>query len=798
MESVWEDVRLSARGLLRTPGITAAALLALALGIGANTALFSVASATLWRDLPFRDPDRLVLFSEEGVGDTMFPSPVTRTALHEWRRRSRTLSGIVGMSHSWRNLTAPGPPELVKVSFVTANYLEVTGAELIAGRGFREDEARREGRVALISERLFRERFGNDPGRLRQGIVLDGLRHAVIGVAPRRFAIYGDWDVWLPAEFRQTPETRGLSNIRILGRLAPGVTRQMAERELKSIVGDLVRLNVDVDPHWVIRLHPLWVDRMTEVHEALRVLGILVAFVLLIACADVAGLLLARAAARERDLALRAILGAGRASLVRRQLTEAILLFLTGGLLGLLLALWGTPVLAGLSPDPLPDGGSRVDARVLLFTLAISLGTGLLFGLIPALVVIRSRLAESVQDGRRLAGTPGGRLLRNALVTGQVALTLVLSVTAILLLQSFDRLQEVNPGFDAKGVLSAKFRLARHASEKPERRAARYDRIVRSLEKIPGVQAAAVVDWLPFDQDQTFEMYAIEGRPCPQAGRDPSALTRRISPGYFRTIGIPLARGRDFRAADRAGAPTVVIVNQRLAGQCWPRENPIGKRLLFEGFETWATVVGIAQDTRQDELAFESMPEAYFPMAQDEGRSTVLLLRASGEASDWTAQLRKAVRPVEPGLAMDPLHALEARLDVQLAPSRFKSLMAALFAVLAMFLAAIGIYGVISESVARRTHEIGIRVALGAREWNVLGQVIREGMRPVLAGVVLGLAITLPLSHSVAGRLFETPARDFATYLAATLGILCVGLVANYFPAQEATRVEPMAALRDE
>lgn len=799
-ESVWEDIRLSVRGLLRTPGITGAALLALALGIGANTALFSVASATLWRDLPFRDPDRLVLVSEEGSGDTMVPSPVTRTALHEWRRRSRTFSGIVGMSHTWLNLTAPGSPELVSASVVTTDYLEVTGAKLITGRGFREEEARRKIPVVLISERLFRERFGNDPSRLKQGISLDGRRHAVIGVAPRRFAIYGDWDIWLPEAFQPNPEDRS-ANIRVLGRIAPGATRQSAERELEEIVRDLARGEPETYADWSIHLHPLRIDRlrMMEVQEALQVLVFLVAFVLLIACADVAGLLLARTASRERDLALRAVLGAGRARLVRRQLTESLLLSLTGGLLGLLLALWGTPVLASLSPDSLPDGGFRLEGRVLLFTLAISLGTGLVFGLIPALAVIRSRLAESVQNGRRLAGTPGGRLLRNALVTGQVALTLVLVVSAGLLLQSFDRLREVSPGFEADGVAGVKFRLAPKGAEDPSERASRYDRIVRVVGKLRGVQSVALVSWLPFDRDQETVPIVIEERSKPPAHPEHPALLRRVSPGYFQTLGIPLVRGRDFRATDGPGAPLVVIINRKVANQYWPNENPIGKRLQFGASYPPITVVGVAQDTRQDGLAFESMSEVYLPVAQwSLTRPVVLLVRAPGKTSDWTEPVRKAVQSVEPGLAVGPPQTLAAQLDTQLAPSRFKSLMAALFALLAILLAAVGIYGVISESVARRTHEIGIRVALGAGEWNVLGQVIREGMRPVLAGIVLGLVMTLPLSHFLTHQLYEVPARDFATYLAATLGILCVGLVANYFPAQEAARVEPMAALRDD
>lgn len=760
-----------------------AALLALTLGIGATTALFSVASATLWRELPFRDPDRLVLVSEEGAGGTMFPGPVTRTALHEWRRKSRALSGVVGMSHSWRNLTAPGPPELAKVAFVTPNYVDVAGVRLPVGRGFRKGEDR----VALISERLFRERFGSDPGRLKRGIVLDGRRYGVIGVAPGRSAIYGDWDIWLPAELLPSPETRGMSNVRVLGRLAPGVGLGRAERELKSIV----------DPQWVIRLHPLRADRMLEVREALEVLALLVAFVLLIACADVAGLLLARAAARERELALRAVLGAGRARLVGRQLTESLLLFLGGGVLGLLLALWGTPVLAGLSPDPLLAGGTLMDGRVLLFTLASSLGTGLLFGLIPALAATRGRLAEAVQDGRRLTGSPMGRLLREALVAGQVALTLVLLVAAVLLLKSFGGLLAVDPGFVADGVLTAKFRLAPDRTAGPVRRAARYSRIVRAVEKASGAQAA-VVSWLPFDQDQEVRAFLVEGRPDPPQGQEPATLIRTVSPGYFRTIGIPLVRGRDFRASDGPEAPPVVIVNQRLADEAWPREDPVGKRLHLQGFETWATVVGVARDTRQDELAFESMLEAYIPLAQGGTYATALLVRVPGTAADWTEPIRKAVLSVEPGLAVEPFQPLEERLSAHLAPSRFKSLMAVLFALLAVLLAAIGIYGVISESVARRTHEIGIRVALGAGDWNVLRQVIREGMRPVLAGVALGLTIALPLSRLLEDQLYEVPARDFVTYLAATVGILCVGLAANYFPAQEATRVEPMAALRDE
>ncbi len=450
LESVWEDIRLSVRGLLRTPGITAAALLALALGIGANTALFSVASATLWRDLPFRDPDRLVFISQEAeLGATMVPGPVTPHILQEWRRRSRTFSGIAGMSHTRRNLTAPGSPELVQISYVTANFLDVTGAKLIAGRGFRKEESRRGDQVALISERLFRERFGGDPGRLRQGIFLDEKPYKVIGVAPPRFAVYGDWDIWLPMEFQPTADNVGRSFVRVLGRRAPGVSLERAGRELESILESLARREPDIYAGWSLRLRPLRTDRLLEVQRALQILGLLVAFVLLIACADVAGLLLARATAREREIALRAVLGADRARLVRRLLTESLLLFLVGGLLGFLLALWGTPILAGLSPKPLQELDIGLDRRILLFTLTVSLVTGLIFGLIPALAATGRRLSEAIQEGRGLAGRPGGRLLRDLLVAGQVALTLILAVAAGLLFQSFDRLREVDPGFGA-------------------------------------------------------------------------------------------------------------------------------------------------------------------------------------------------------------------------------------------------------------------------------------------------------------------------------------------------------------
>ncbi|HSG39267.1 MAG TPA: ABC transporter permease [Thermoanaerobaculia bacterium] len=797
MESLWGDVRLSVRGLLRTPGITAAALLALALGIGANTALFSVASATLWRDLPFQDPDRLVLISEESPGATMVPGPVTPHLFHEWRRRSEAFSGIAGMSHTRRNLTDPGKPELVQVSAITANYLEVTGAKLIAGRGFREEEARRRARVALISERLYRERFGSDPGRLKQGIVLDGIRHGVVGVAPPRFAIYGDWDVWLPMAFQPVPENRGRSFVRVLGRLAPGVSPERAERELETIVGGLARRELEIYTNWLLRLRPVRTDRLIEVHGSLKILGLLVVFVLLIACADVAGLLLARATAREREIALQAVLGASRARLVRRLLAESLLLFLTGGLLGFFLALWGTPILAGLSPKPLTDAQIGLDGRVLLFALAVSLATGLVFGLLPALAATGRRLSEAIQEGRGLAGRPGGRWLRDALVAGQVALTLVLAIAAGLNLQSFDRLRNVDPGFRTGGTLGAAVQFPWPPAEGPALRAERYSRLVRALAAVPKVEAAALVDWLPFSEDQIIGYLVIEGRPDPPPEEIQAALMRRISPEYFRVMGISLSRGRLFEESDTAGSVPVVVVNESLAERCWPGEDPIGKRIQVST-EEWVTVAGVVKDTRQDELAGETFLEVYLPFAQRPHRYSSLLIRAPGHPADWEGVVRQAVRSVEPGLAVGPLQTLEERLDTQLAPDRFKSLMATLFAILAMLLAAIGIYGVISYSVARRTHEIGIRVALGAGEGAVLGQVIREGMRPVLTGVALGLAIALPLSRLLEDQLYEVPARDFATYLAAMVGVLCVGLVANYFPAHEATRVEPMAALRDD
>ncbi|HKI05302.1 MAG TPA: ABC transporter permease [Thermoanaerobaculia bacterium] len=802
LESIGLDVRFGVRSLLQSPGITVAVLLALALGIGANTAVFSVARATLGQELPYRDPDRLVAVfqSAPSLGGE---SPATLAIFEAWRRRSRSFEALAALSLSRTNITSPGRPELVQQAWVTANFFQTAGAEMAAGRGFREDEVRRRARVAVLSYPLFLERYGGQSAALRQGIVLDGTRYAVVGVAPPGFSLFGDWAVWLPDTFRQPPGDSGWHLLRVFGRLRPGASLEQADREMEAVSREMAKREPEVYAGWTVRLAPMRRVGLEETRRTLGVLGLFVVCVLLIACADVAGLLLARATGREREIALRAALGADRGRLVRRMLAESLLLFLAGGLLALPLAAWGARALARLGPAAIADAPRGQDIGLhggaFLFTFGLALAAGLLFGLMPALAVT-GRLAESLKDGRRLAGRPGGWALRDLLVAGQVALTAVLIAGAGLLAQSFDRLREVDPGFRPSGIVALKLQPPSERYADPGPRAQLYRRVLEAARKVPGSEAAALVDALPFSGETTAVQFTVEGLPNPPAGKNLLVALRCVTPGYFEMLGIERVRGRLLRDSDQLGAAPVVIVNETMAAHHWPGQDPIGKRFGF-GFpstDEWMTVVGVVKDTRRPGLTAGPALEAYRSLYQEPQSRASLLLRVPDRALEWTELARQALRQADPGLTGGSPTVLEELISPGLATSRFKSRLALLFAALALGLAAVGIYGVVSYSVARRTHEIGIRMALGAQLGGVLRRVILQGMAPVAVGLAVGLAAARLLSGLLADQLYGVRGDDPLTLTVAAVVIVSASLVATYFPAHRATQVAPVAALREE
>lgn len=791
LESLWQDVRFSVRGLLRSPGTTVAALLALALGIGANAALFSVARGTLWRERPLREPDRLVVIQQEVPGMEQ-PSRVTGEIYQEWRRRTRSFEGFAALSHGRTNVTGPGRPELVQQAWVTANFFSVAGVEMVAGRGFREGEIRRKERVAVISQKLFQERFQSETARLRQGIVLDGVRYAVVGVAPAGLDLFGDWQVWLPDVFR-TENLRGWHFLNVLGRLRPGVTPEAADPELEAVSRLMAKRDPASYEGRTVRVTSLAAERAQAVSRPLSLLGLCAAFVLLIACADVAGLLLARGVGREREIAVRATLGADRGRLARRMLVESLLLFLAGALAAMPVAFCGALGLAAAGPW---NVAPRIapHAGLLLVSLGLGLATGVLFGLLPALSLTGRRLTESLKDARPFASRWGGLGLRDLLVAGQVALTVVLIVGAGLLMRGFDSLRRVDVGIRISGIMTADLKLPEGRYADHQASAQAYARVLESVRRLPGVEGAALVDSLPFALSRVAPV-VVEGRRPPAVQGFP-LLIRFVSPDYFKLLDIALVSGRLFQGKD---GPDAVVINEAMAARYWPGSNPIGKRFRASraNGERLLTVVGVVKSTRQKDLQTPWL-EAYRPLLHWPQESASVLVRAPGGPRRWADPLASAVQRADHGLTSSPPRLLADLVDAQLAENRFQSLVTLFFAGLAVLLAMVGVYGVVSYAVTRRTHEIGVRVALGAAPGDLLRRVIFQGMAPVLAGLVLGLGAARLLGGLLADQLYEVRPGDPLTFALAAAVIVSAGLVATYFPAHRATQVDPMAALREE
>ena len=802
LDPLGRDLRHAVRSLLRSPGTTAASVIVLALGLGASVAIFSVAAGTLLRSLPVREPDRLVTLWESKASAHQEVTPVALGTLEAWRL-SRCFAGVASASTDWLNISGPGAPELVPSARTSPDFFDVAGANLVYGRGFRPDEAGTP--VAIISSRVFQQRYGGDPHRLRTGIFLDGKLYRVVGVAPPGFELFGSRDVWMPAVWDPSLRLRGVRFLRVLARLAPGVSLGDATAELERITAELARSRPGSYGGWGERLVPLQVDGLLEVHRALRLLGAAVSVVLLIACANVGGVMLVRALGREREMALRFALGARRVDVARGFLVESAVLFLVGGSLGLLLASWSTPALVALAPSVgvSSAAGLRLAGRALLFGLVTSLSAGLLSGLIPALLATRVPLSDLLKDGSRKISRPWGRRLgHQVLIAGQVALTLVLTIMAGLLLRSFSQLRHVNPGFDPVGVAAVQVRLPQPEFRTAERRREVFRQVLGRVQGLPAIADAALVDALPFDVETSQLRILAEG--CRQ---DPNeigfTLGHKVTPRYFPVLGIPLLQGRPFLDSEGVSTPPVAIVNQSLADFCWPGQDPIGRRLAFSagpGEPEWAKVVAVAGDTRQSHLTGSTF-EAYQPFFQEPWPQAYLVVRSRGSEDpedDGIRSVRLAVRDVRKDVPVShPVH-LGDLIARDLAPSRFKSLVLGLFAALALALAAVGIYGVVAYTVARRSHEIGVRMALGSRPERIVAQLMLVGMAPVLAGLALGLAIAWPVAQRLGGQLYGVKAGDPLTFAVATGVIAVLALVASYVPALRATEVDPVDALRQD
>ncbi|HWS87819.1 MAG TPA: ABC transporter permease [Pyrinomonadaceae bacterium] len=807
MKTLLQDLRYGLRVLWKAPGFTAVAVLALALGVGANTAIFSVVNGVLLRPLPFAEPERLVMVWMDnrvmGLREDLnsYPNYVA------WRDEGRAFEHLAAFTSSSPTLTSErGEPERLQGASATANFFGALRVQPALGRLFTaEEEAEGQDGVVVIGHGLWRRRFGGQPDIVGQQITLNGRSRTVIGVMPQGFKFPSEAEVWVPlappASLREQRQSFWLS---MVGRLKPGATVEGAQAELSAVAARLEKEFPDSNQGYgayVVSLHEQVVGRVST---ALWVLLGAVGFVLLIACANVANLLLARAAAREREIAIRRALGAGRARLIRQFLTESVLLALVGGALGLLLAVWGVDVLVALAPSDLPRLDQvGVDGRVLLFTVGISVGTGLLFGLAPALQAAQGDLNESLKEGGRGGGEGArGRRVRNALVVAEVALALVLLAGAGLMIKSFLRLQEVDLGFNAEHVLSMRVQLSGTNYREGARAVAFYEQLVERIEATPGVQAAAAVGTVFLSSTPNSSWFSIEGRPAFPPNERVEVPIDPVTPNYFRAMGVPLLKGRAFDARDRQDAPAVTVVNETFARRFFPGEEAVGKRIKYgppDSDGQWITIVGVVGDTRRTGFDAAVRPETYLPHAQAPARGMMLVVRSSAaDPSALANAVRGAVSSLDREVPVFQVRTLDELLSGMMAQRRLNMLLLAIFAGVALLLAAVGIFGVMNYAVSQRTHEIGLRVALGAQGRDILRMVVGQGMALVLAGLVLGLVCALALTRLMSSLLYGVSAADPVTYAGIALLLAAVALLACYLPARRAMKVDPMEALRYE
>jgi predicted permease len=805
--SVWQDLRYGLRTLGKSPGFTAFAVAALALGIASSTAIFSLADAVLLRALPYHDAGRLVMIWEDGSAFGFPRQPPAPGNFASWRSENDVFSGMAAVAYHSFALTGQGQPQQLPGSRVTTNLFSVLGVKPALGRGFLPTEGKPgTGYVAVLSHGLWLRDFGGDPRAVGRKIRLNGETYTVAGVMPAGFQFPDrNSELWVPAMFpAKELENRDHHYLQVVARLRAGVSLRQANAHLALLAGRLEREYPDTNAETGTYAVPLREVLAGDLRPVLVVLLGAVAFVLLIACANVASLLLARAAGRRRELAMRIALGAGRGRMVRQLLTESLLLAVIAGCAGWILALWGERFLSRLVPAGIPPpGGSGLDVRVLGFTLVVTVATGVLFGTAPALRASRLEPAEALREGggRGGVGAGGGRA-RDVLVAGEVALALILLTGATLMIRSFVKLRGLDPGFRPAQVLALRTSLPSPAYDAPARRNAFYQQVLERVSGLPGVVAAAYTTWLPMTNPGGARGIIIDGRPEPPPDQQIIPNVRMISRDYFRALGIPLVAGRLFDSRDGAGAPLAGVINRTMAQRFWAGASPLGARISFGDYGSkfgWITIVGVVGDVAQGGPGVPSRPAVYLPYAQqDFFPPQYLAVRTRGDPMLLADAVRRQIWAVDPDQPVTSVMPLEAVLADRLAPRVTETTLLGTFAALALLLAGLGIYAVLGYAVAQRTQEIGVRVALGAQRSDVLRLVLGHGLRLVLAGVGIGVAGSLALARVLGHLLYGVSATDPASYAGVALLLTLVALLACYVPARRALRVDPMIALRYE
>jgi predicted permease len=820
IEDSWQDLRYGARMLSKHPGFTLIATLTLALGIGANTAIFSVINGVLLRPLAFHDTDRLFMLWADNpawqVG--IHELPATPADLPEWRANATSFEQLAAFQSNPGDLSDGGEPERVGWVLVSVNLLPMLGVQPLMGRHFsaEEEQPGRDG-VVMISYALWQRRFGGDPEILGKKITVNGVPRPVIGIMPEGFHfpranempqgyhMPERTDLWAPLArepgYWQARDQR--PPVPIVGRLKPGITQAQAQAEMNAIAARQTRDYPQTHDGWRVWLTPLFNQVIGQTRTPLLVLLGAVGFLLLIACANIASLLLARAATRHREMAVRAAIGAGRARIIRQLLTESLLLAALGGSLGLLLGYWGLDALLSFVPPTVPRVHDiSLDTHVLLFTALISILTGVLFGLVPAWQASKVNLAEALKNAGRTnsASRGGGNRSHSLLVTAEVALAAVLLIGAILMLQSFQRLLAVDPGFRPEGIATFEISLTWARYPEDSQRAQLFEKVRERLSRLPGVRAVGAISNLPLSGNENMGYLVIEGTEPAPRGKEPMAENRVITPGYLTAMGMSLMRGRDFEATDGSDKPPVAIINETLARQFFPAVGAVGKRIKWLYEDNWRTIVGVVRDVRSYAMEMQARPQLYVPYAQNHQQyEMTMAMRADATVlPSLRGAIQQELKRIDALLPVANFRTMPELVAKAVARPRFSTLLLGLFAAAALMLTVIGLYGVVSYGVNQRTREIGIRMALGAQRQDVLALVIGQGMRPAFVGVGIGMLGAFGLTRLLANQLYEVKAMDPATFGMVALGLLFVLLVACYIPARRAAKIDPIVAIHSE
>jgi putative ABC transport system permease protein len=815
MRNLFSDLQLGLRILLRNPGFTVMAILLLALGIGANTAIFTVVNAVLLRPLPYQDSSRIMQIwhvppAKSFPGMTRFS--VSPANYLDWRSMNHSFEDMAALGGARFNVGGKERPEAIEAASIAPGFFSILRVQPVLGRGFTPDEDRSgHGHVVVLANTFWRERYGADPGVIGRNILLDGEPYTIVGVMPPKFKFPSWAQLWIPLAWTdERRAVRGNHNYQVIGRLKPGVDIRAAQAELSAISTRLEQLYPEDDKGWGATILPLREQLVGDVRPALLVLLGAVAFVLLIACANVANLVLGKILARKKEIAIRSALGATRGAIIRLVLLETLLLSVAGGALGLFLARFGTALIVKFLAGQLPRFAEiTLNAPVLAFTAFLGLFAGVLAGLLPALRFTKSDVNEALKQGQgRGSSDSGGGRTRGLLVVAEVALSLVLLVGAGLMVRTLWQLSNVKPGFDPNGLLTMTISIPAHKFNTPAMYIAFFERVLQQVRATPGVASAGVIDDLPMGDGGSHQPVAIEGQPVVPMADQPELDVRLISPGYLPTMRIPLLSGRDLTGDDLAGRNPAVIISESMAKRFWPNENPLGKHLTLTFYPGVSReVVGIVGDVKLDSLD-ETRPVAtvYWPLDQifappsEAWRSfpMSLAVRTGADPMSVATAVTSAVREVDPETPVTEVMSMNELISSTLTPQRSNMLLLAAFAGLALMLTAVGIYSVLSYAVRRRVREIGIRMALGASHSDVLKMVVADGMKPILVGVGLGLAVALALGRVVSSLIYGVRPTDPLTFAAVASLLIAVGVLATVVPAYRATRVEPLRTLRDE